>query len=267
MKIPLPDPFARIISVAGDSRVGAGYFYNNHRRGDSADDAVVQQTIDGSAFFEDASGRQLTTVGTAILFTHDEDSSYGYPPEETVPYKLRYVAFKLAGLKLWFERLRAEFGSVVRMPLDGESATILGELVSGFSNRSFRDRFQETDLLHQLLVALYRDQAAATRIDDPVAYGRHYLRDHFRSAINLKAVAEHCGVSREHFIRVFGKRYGEPPGALLRRLRLEQAQRMLRSTQMTVQDVAVACGFADVGTFSRAYRQKYGITPGANRRM
>lgn len=73
--------------------------------------------------------------------------------------------------------------------------------------------------------------------------------------------------SRDHFIRVFGKRYGEPPSALLRRLRLEQAQRMLRSTHMTVQDVAVACGFADVGTFTRAYRQKYGKTPGTNRRM
>ena len=121
-------------------------------------------------------------------------------------------------------------------------------------------------MLHHLLVALYREQVAATQTNDPVEYGRHYLRDHFRSPINLKSVAQKCGVSREHFIRAFGKRYGEPPGELLRRLRLEQAHRMLRSTPIPVQDVAVTCGFADANTFCRAFRQKYGLTPGQARK-
>ncbi len=266
MKPPLPDPFAHIISAGEQTITTTGYFYDNRQRGGHDDEVAVQQTLSGACFLKNSDRRQLAPVDTAILFTHDEDSSYGYPPEVTGPYELRYVSFKLAGLKSWFDRLRAEFGPVVRMPVDGEASVVLVELVNGFKNRSFRDRFQETELLHQLLVALYRDQVAATQTDDPVEYGRHYLRDHFRSPINLKSVAQKCGVSREHFIRAFGKRYGEPPGELLRRLRLEQAQRMLRSTHLPVQDVAVACGFADANTFCRAFRQKYGMTPGAIRR-
>lgn len=261
----MPDPFARIIGGADEIRTSTAYFYDNFRRGGRDDEAVVQHTVAGTVFLKTGDTRQLATAGTAILFTQSEDSSYGYPPEADTPYELRYVCFKLAGLRPWFERLRAEFGSVVRMPPDGEAAAVLAESVTGFQKRSFRDRFQETELLHQLLVAIYRDQVAATQIHDPVAYGRHYLRDHFRSPINLKDVAQRCGVSREHFIRVFGKRYGEPPGELLRRLRLEQAQRMLRSTQLPVQDVAVACGFADANTFCRAFRQSYGMTPGGAR--
>lgn len=267
MPPPLPDPFARIISASDQTLTGAAYFYDNRQRGGRDDEAVVQQTLAGSVFLTGAGGRRLAPAGTAILFTHDEDTSYGYPPEVTGPYQLRYVAFKLAGLRAWFDRLRAEFGPVVRMPLHGEASAVLAELVAGFGARSFRDRFQETELLHQLLVALYRDQVAATQTDDPVEYGRHYLRDHFRSPINLKSVAGYCGVSREHFIRAFGKRYGEPPGELLRRLRLEQARRMLRATQLPVQDIALACGYADANTFCRAYRQKYGETPGRSRRV
>ena len=265
MKPPLPDPFARIISATDETQTNPGYFHDNLRRGGRDDEAVVQQTLAGTGFLKNTDERRLAPADSALLFTQNEDSSYGYPPEVTGPYELRYVCFKLSGLKPWFDRLRAEFGPVVRMPLDGEASSVLAEIVSHFRDRGFRDRFQETELLHQLLVALYRDQVAATQTDDPIAYGRHYLRDHFRSPINLKAVAERCGVSREHFIRAFGKRYGEPPGELLRRLRLEQAQRMLRSTQMLVQDVAVACGFADANTFCRAYRQRYGATPGAAR--
>ncbi len=266
MKPPLPDPFAHIISAGEQTFTTPGYFYNNRQRGGHDDEVAVQQTLAGTCFLKNSEGRQLAPADTAMLFTHDEDSSYGYPPEVTGPYELRYVCFKVAGLKSWFERLRAEFGPVIRMPLHGEASSVLAELVAGFKHRSFRDRFQEGELLHQMLVALYRDQVAATQTNDPIEYGRHYLRDHFRSPINLKSVAQTCGVSREHFIRAFGKRYGEPPGELLRRLRLEQSHRMLRSTHLPVQDVAVACGFADANTFCRAFRQKYGMTPGASRR-
>lgn len=265
MTAPLPDPFSTVHGVDAETRTHAGYFWDNRRRGTSHE-AVVQQTLAGAAFFDDAAGRRLVPAGEAMLFTHDEASSYGYPPEVTEPYRLRYISFNLAGLRTWFDRLRAEFGAVVRMPLDGESAAVLDEIMRCFRTRSFRDRFQETELLHQLLVALYREQVAASQASDPIERGYHHLRDNFRSPLNLKSIADLCGVSREHFIRAFGRRYDEPPGEMLRRLRLEHAHRMLKATQMPVQEVALACGFADANSFCRAYRQRFGATPGRGRR-
>ena len=265
MPAPLPDPFSTVNGLAEETRTHAAYRWDNRRRS-SPDEAVVQQTLAGAGFFEDTGGRRLVPAGQAMLFTHDEASCYGYPPEVTAPYRLRFVSFRLLGLHAWFDRLRAEFGAVVRMPFDGEASAVLDEIMRRFRERGFRDRFQETELLHQLLVALYREQVAATQTQDPVEYGHHFLRDNFRSPVNLKEVAKRCGVSREHFIRAFGKRYGEPPGELLRRLRLEQAQRMLGATQLAVQDVALACGFADANSFCRAYKTRYSTTPGATRR-
>ncbi len=265
MNATLPDPFSVMLGGAEETRDDVAYRWENRRRG-TGDEAVVQLTVAGAGFLEDARGRTLAPAGHAMLFTHDEDSTYGYPPEATQPYRLRYLTFKLAGLRPWFDRLRAEFGAVVRMPADGEAAAVFAEAGRRHRRREFRDRLQETELLHHLLVALYREQVAATQTHDPIEYGGHYLRDNFRSPLNLKEVAGRCGVSREHFIRAFAKRHGEPPGELLRRLRLEHARRMLRATQMPVQEVALACGFADANTFCRAYRLKYGTTPGAARR-
>jgi len=259
-----PDPFAILHGGFEETRTHAGYFWDNRRRG-PADEAVVQQTLAGAAFFEDAAGRRLVPPGRAMLFTHDEPSSYGYPTGETAPYRLRFLSFKLAGLRPWFDRLRAEFGAVVLMAEHGEASALFEEISRRSRLRAFRDRFQETELLHQLLVALHREQVTATQTRDPVEYGRHYLQDHFRSPLNLKQVAEKCGVSREHFIRAFTRRYGEPPGGLLRRLRMEHAQRLLLATQLPLQEVALACGFADANTFCRAYRLRHGMTPGAAR--
>lgn len=260
----LPEPFSILVGIAEETRTHPGYLYSNHQRADH-DEGVIQQTLAGAGFFEDENGRRLVPVGQAMLFTHNEKSTYGYPPEATVPYRLRYVSFRLAALRPWFERLRAEFGPILRMPAEGEASGVVEETLRRFQIREFRDRLQETELLHQLLVALYRDQVAASRVQDPVEFGYHHLRDNFRSPVNLKEVAARCGVSREHFIRAFGRRYGEPPGALLRRLRLEQASRMLRATQMPVQEVALACGFADANSFCRAYRTRYGASPGTAR--
>ena len=266
MPPPRPDPFSRVISSHDDTTRETSYYWDNSLRPTHGYEAVVQQSLAGSAFFEDAKGRHLAPVGHAMLFTHNEASRYGYPPEATEPYTLRFVTFKLAALRPLFEQIRTEFGSVVLMPPESEAAAVLAELLRRFTKRTFRDRFQETELLHQLLVALYREQIAATQVHDPVEYGHHYLRDHFRSPLNLKELAARCGISREHFIRAFGRRYGEPPGELLRRLRLEQADRMLRATRQPVQEVALACGFADANTFCRAYRLRYGKTPGALRK-
>jgi hypothetical protein len=142
--------------------------------------------------------------------------------KETTPYRLRFVSFRLLGLRRLFDGLRGEFGAVLRMAAEGEASAVVREIGRRLRTRTFRDRFQEAELLHQLLVALYREQVAATQIQDPVEYGHHFLRDNFRSPINLKEVTERCGVSREHFIRAFGKRFGEPPGELMRRLPLSK---------------------------------------------
>ena len=265
MRSKLPDPFSTITGLDRETQTGSGYFFDNRKRG-SPDEAVLQQTLSGEGFLDVGSTRFRVPSGCAMLFTHDESSAYGYPHGVTVPYRLHYVSFRLAGLRCWFERIRAEFGPVVRMAVKGEAADHLEELGRRFHAREFRDRFQETELLHQLLVCVYREQVAATATRDPIEFGHHYLRDNFRSPVNLKQVAARCGVSREHFIRAFSKRYREPPGELLRRMRLEHADRMLLATRLTIQDVALACGFADSNSFCRAFRMRFGKTPGAVRR-
>jgi AraC-like DNA-binding protein len=264
MNAPWPEPFSTVLFADLETRRSPDYRFNNHHRS-HADEAVVQLTLSGAGFFQDAAGRRLVPAGHAMLFTHDEPSVYGYPPEVTEPYRVHYVSFRLAALRPWFDRLRAEFGAVVRMPTDGVASGVLEEITRRVRGRSFRDRLQQTELLHQLLIALYREQVAAAATRDPIEFGHHQLCDHFRSPMNLKELAARCGVSREHFIRAFARRYGEPPGELLRRLRLEHAHRLLRATRVPVQEVALACGFTDANAFCRAYRRRYGTTPGTAR--
>lgn len=261
---PLPDPFAVVHGAAEEVRTDPSYRWDNATRGDP-DQLVLQRTLGGAGFFRDAAGEHPVPAGHAMLFTQREPTGYGYPPGATEPYRLRFLAFSPTGVRPLFDRLRADFGSVVRLPEESEAAALFDELYDGVRRRLLRDRFHESELLYRLLIALYREQVQGVRERDPVEFGFHYLRNHFRSAINLKTVAARCGISREHFIREFGARHGEPPGALLRRLRLEYARAMLAATRLGVAEVAQACGFASANTFARAYRARYGAGPAGRR--
>ena len=261
---PVPDPFAIVHGAAEEQRSDVSYRWDNATRGDG-DRLVIQRTLGGAAFFRDAAGEHSVPVGHAMLFTQREPTSYGFPPGATEPYRHRYIAFSPTGVRPLFERIRADFGTVVRLPEESEAAALFDELFEGVQRRNLRDRFHESELLYRLLIALYREQVQGARERDPVEFGLHYLRGHFRSAINLKGVAAKCGITREHFIREFRVRYREAPGALLRRLRLEHARTMLAATELGVAEIARASGFASANTFGRAYRARFGRSPGARR--
>ncbi len=253
--------FALVDGGAEERRTGPDYQWDNSRRSE-ANRMIVQRTLGGVAYYEDGHGRRLVPAGWAMLFTHREQSRYGVPPGATEPYRLRYLSFSpgtsIIGV---FQQVRADFGSVVRLAPEGEAGALFEEIFRRMQAGSFVDRYQESELIYRMFVALYREQVHGTRDEDPIEFGCHVLRARFRGAINLKTVARQCGVTREHFIRAFSERYGETPGAMLRRLRLEHARTMLQATELPIAEVAGASGFASATTFCRAFRVAFGTTP------
>lgn len=255
------DVFAVVDGGAEEVRCDGEYCWDNARRSD-ANRMIVQRTLAGAGFYEDDRVRRLVPLGWAMLFTHREPSRYGYPPGATEPYRLRYLSFSpgtsVVGL---FQKLRADFGSVVRMAEDGEAGAVFEEIYRRMRAGSFVDRYEESELIYRLFLALYREQVHGTREEDPIEFGSHLLHARFRGSINLKTVARQCGVTREHFIRAFSERYGETPGAALRRLRLEHARTMLLATELPVGQIARASGFTSATAFCRAFRGAYGTSP------
>ncbi len=81
----------------------------------------------------------------------------------------------------------------------------------------------------------------------------------------LRELAAAACVSPSYLSRVFRKQYGCAPGAALELVRLERARTMLARSNLTVGQVASACGFADPLYFSRRFRAAHGIAPSAYR--
>jgi transcriptional regulator GlxA family with amidase domain len=77
----------------------------------------------------------------------------------------------------------------------------------------------------------------------------------------LGDLARAVAVSKTHLTRVFHDNLGVSPVEALRQLRLDRAASLLARTNLEIQAIAAAAGFADAFHFSRVFKQHYGVAP------
>lgn len=118
--------------------------------------------------------------------------------------------------------------------------------------------------LHHILDAMSESyaenthRAARRQLDDAVAYIGEHLDD---SALTIEKCAAAVGCSVSALNKLFRRRMNTSIAKYIRDIRLEHAMELLHSGK-TVGETCRACGFGSTETFHRAFKGKYGLTPG-----
>lgn len=94
-----------------------------------------------------------------------------------------------------------------------------------------------------------------------VARACGYLQDCMSENVSIDKLAEISGLSPFHLARVFARETGVPPHAYQLQVRLKKATDLLAAGRPLV-EVALETGFCDQSHFQRAFKKKFGITPG-----
>lgn len=88
-----------------------------------------------------------------------------------------------------------------------------------------------------------------------------YINNHLNEAIDLEKLAELSHFSPCHFHRILKAFLGEPIGAFIIRMRVETAARLLRYTDIPIQEISWRVGYDAPSSLSKAFRQFYNISP------
>ncbi len=92
------------------------------------------------------------------------------------------------------------------------------------------------------------------------------IERHTEDPKTIREIATRLGISLRQLETRFQTRLGIGPGRYATDLRLQTATRLARDTSATFTDIAVQCGFTSQAVFTRAFKTKFGITPGNFRR-
>lgn len=88
-----------------------------------------------------------------------------------------------------------------------------------------------------------------------------FLNDNYRRDVLIDELAAMCGFSKNYFITSFKRSLGESPYSYLSKIRLSKAKLLLETTNETVQDIAIKCGFKKSNTLTSLFKAATGKTP------
>jgi LacI family transcriptional regulator len=88
-----------------------------------------------------------------------------------------------------------------------------------------------------------------------------FIREHSREEFSIADVARHAGMSLRGLYSVFGVHMGCTVGDVIATVRMREAESLLLTTDMSVENVAVSCGYGEVRNFYNAFRRKRHMTP------
>ena len=141
-----------------------------------------------------------------------------------------------------------------------------------------RSRFGYPLALEVASVFIYDQAHAASDAQPLVSLGRlagyeprvaaaiRLMEQRLDSPLTTAAIARRLEVSVRTLELLFKQALGVGPGTFYLRLRLQSACRLLLDTRLSMQVIAVRCGFGSHSAFSRIFRQHFQLSPSAYRR-
>ena len=102
--------------------------------------------------------------------------------------------------------------------------------------------------------------------DGPILKTQHWLTAQRERPVTVADLARHAGLESRTFLRRFVAATGMKPSEYQQRLRMTRARELLEFSRTSVDQIAAAVGYDDVGGFRRVFRKIIGLTPSDYRR-
>src|SRR5687768_1524303 len=104
-----------------------------------------------------------------------------------------------------------------------------------------------------------------TAAEDAVRRVVEAMHENLGEAFTADDMARTAVFSKYHFIRLFRQTTGVTPGRFLARLRIQEAERLLLATDLSVAEISQRVGYTSIGTFSSRFKLSVGVSPSTYR--
>lgn len=109
---------------------------------------------------------------------------------------------------------------------------------------------------------------ASTRLEifKRLSKAKDYIESNFNYDVSLEILGKVASLNPHHFLRKFKEFYGVTPHKYLTKVRMAEAERLLKAGEMSVIEVCLSTGFEDPASFSKLFKRNFGESPDMYRR-
>lgn len=164
-------------------------------------------------------------------------SKFSFPIAGKLPY------YKRHDISIWFRRIRC----LLFHDEPGGEEKVNGYLLlilSTFLEHSY-------PIIKKKASGRYKHITEATE----------YIQEHYKEDISLDDIARAVYLSPNHLSKIFTEANGMSISQYLIEYRLEMARYYLSSTDKSITEIALECGFGSFSSFSRSWKRYFGLNP------
>ena len=88
-----------------------------------------------------------------------------------------------------------------------------------------------------------------------------FIRNRYSEGLSVADIAKHMNVNRSYLYTLFKENLGMSPKDFLTKFQISQAREQLTITDLSIEEVAEACGYHSCLVFSKAFKKGNGVTP------
>lgn len=177
-----------------------------------------------------------------------------------------YLFCKGSWIDAWWKRSNKP--TCMRIDLDPRLISLWRQL----SLEKRRMEEENAELSGYLLQALclYLERAATETVSlqgRPFTGTRmkRFIEAHATAAFKIEDVADHVGLSISRAVHLFKEYFGKTMIQYATEVRLSSAVERMHDSSMSLEQIALSCGFGSYPYFHRAFKQRFGTSPKAYR--
>lgn len=226
-----------------------------------------QYTLSGYGTVERDGKIYQVNPGEAFLLTLPDRHRY-YLPESSSHWEFLYLGLYGSETIRIARQLREKFSPVSSLFASDETVKIAREIMQKGEDKELVDSTDVSVLAYRFMMSLVSGSRFNRTLpqDDPVMRVHQFCLEHLTENLTVEDMADFAGYSRSHFCRVFHELAGKSPHEYLLELRVRNAVRMLQTNDLSIKEIASACGFAETGYFCKVFRRFFHTTPADFRR-
>ena len=104
-------------------------------------------------------------------------------------------------------------------------------------------------------------QLQRNHTDERIMEAQVYIENNYQDPISIERLAAQYYMSIRNFIRRFEGATSNTPLEYLQRVRIEAAKKLLENSNDTMEQIAIQCGYDDIGFFRKIFKRHVAINP------
>ena len=201
--------------------------------------------VSGSGAFEIGNKRFATQKGDVLFLPAN------------MPYKVEYSVSEM--IVVHFEHCNYFEAENICLENIAAVGMLFNNLLESWNGQHSVN--QAKSIIYEILEKIEKDKRISHE-DSTFARCVRYIDTHFcEPELDVETVCNVGFISASSLQRAFNAHLGISPKQYLLKLRMNRALELLAENELSVKEIAFACGFNDEKYFSRAFKSKYGYPP------